>query len=274
MCPQPPRHEARHATEEHHHPNGPHRKVSNSVTRLKREDSERDERAAVQPAEHRSRRCVPDHTAPEDAPHQTRWRMAGCLLIRGHYASLGSSAAFMPTFPSAPANPERTFPNCIACFSPGASLAPRTTSRKTPPIFSRTAAVPSPRAECRELGSSVRVRRAARGLRCGDTCSSLASIAASNRSATVPPASPSLAHSSDSSANRMYSASANSSLDAKYRYASPRLAPASCATPRIVVASYPFSANSPSAASRIRSLVRRAFGVKARPEDSSISSLC
>ena len=59
----------------------------------------------------------------------------------------------------------------------------------------------------------------------------------------------------------MYSASANSSLDAKYRYASPRLAPASRATSRIVVASYPLSANNPSAASRIRSLVRRAFGV-------------
>src|SRR5215207_2631528 len=89
----------------------------------------------------------------------------------------------------------------------------------------------------------------------------MASIAASNRSATVPPASPSLAHSSDSSANRMYSASANSSLDAKYRYASPRLAPASRATSRIVVASYPLSANSRSAASKIRSRVRNAFNV-------------
>jgi hypothetical protein len=71
----------------------------------------------------------------------------------------------------------------------------------------------------------------------------------------------------------MYSASANSSLDAKYLYASPRLAPASCATSRIVVASYPLSANSASAASRIRSLVRRAFGVNARLNVSSISAL-
>ena len=70
----------------------------------------------------------------------------------------------------------------------------------------------------------------------------------------------------------MYNASANSSLDAKYRYASPRLAPASRATSRIVVASYPLSANSPSAAPRIRSLVRRAFGVNACPDVSSITS--
>src|SRR5918998_2380550 len=97
-------------------------------------------------------------------------------------------------------------------------------------------------------------------------------MAASNRSATVPPTSPSRAHSSDSSANRMYSASANASLDAKYRYASPRLAPASRATSRIVVGSYPLSANNPSAASRIRSLVRRAFGVNTRSEDPSILS--
>jgi len=70
----------------------------------------------------------------------------------------------------------------------------------------------------------------------------------------------------------MYNASANSSLEAKYRYASPRLASASRATSRIVVASYPLSANNSSAASRIRSLVRRAFGVNVRPEDPSISS--
>ena len=44
-----------------------------------------------------------------------------------------------------------------------------TTSRNTPPIFSRTSAVPSPSAEVEELGSSARVRRAASGPRWEDT---------------------------------------------------------------------------------------------------------
>ena len=48
----------------------------------------------------------------------------------------------------------------------GASLAPWTTSRKTP-IFSCTTEVPSPSAEMGESGSSARVRRAARGARWG-----------------------------------------------------------------------------------------------------------
>jgi hypothetical protein len=70
----------------------------------------------------------------------------------------------------------------------------------------------------------------------------------------------------------MYNASANSSFDTKYLYASPKLVPASRATSRIVVASYPLSANNAKAASRIRSLVRCALGVNPCSESSSISS--